>query len=208
MHRLTTATLAAAGGCAFFGAAAPAQASTFTVTLQEVGLNVVATGSGTIDTNDLTIIPAGVHSTGAFIVPAAGDIINGSPNGTNYDGYTGFTGPTSFGPGQLTGPSTGSGDIVGIDNGEFSPARLIVPAGYVSGSTLSDIGIYNNQTLAGLLVTPGAYTWTWDNGADNFVLQIGPVATPLPATLPLFATGLGALGLLGWRRKKKAQAAA
>jgi hypothetical protein len=30
-------------------------------------------------------------------------------------------------------------------------------------------------------------------------------AVPLPAALPLFATGLGALGLLGWRRKKKAQ---
>jgi hypothetical protein len=29
-------------------------------------------------------------------------------------------------------------------------------------------------------------------------------ATPLPATLPLFATGLGALGLLGWFRKRKA----
>ena len=28
---------------------------------------------------------------------------------------------------------------------------------------------------------------------------------PLPAALPLFATGLGALGLLGWRRKRKSQ---
>ena len=27
--------------------------------------------------------------------------------------------------------------------------------------------------------------------------------TPLPAALPLFATGLGALGLMGWRRKRK-----
>jgi PEP-CTERM motif len=27
--------------------------------------------------------------------------------------------------------------------------------------------------------------------------------TPVPATLPLFATGLGALGLFGWRRKRK-----
>lgn len=26
---------------------------------------------------------------------------------------------------------------------------------------------------------------------------------PLPAALPLFATGLGAMGLLGWRRKRK-----
>ena len=30
--------------------------------------------------------------------------------------------------------------------------------------------------------------------------------TPLPAALPLFATGLGALGLLTWRRKRKAVA--
>ena len=33
---------------------------------------------------------------------------------------------------------------------------------------------------------------------------INPGETPLPATLPLFATGLGVLGLLGWRRKRKA----
>ena len=33
-------------------------------------------------------------------------------------------------------------------------------------------------------------------------------ATPLPAALPLFATGLGGLGLLGWRRKRKAAALA
>ena len=32
--------------------------------------------------------------------------------------------------------------------------------------------------------------------------------TPLPAALPLFAGGLGALGLIGWRRKKKAAAVA
>jgi endo-1,4-beta-xylanase len=32
-------------------------------------------------------------------------------------------------------------------------------------------------------------------------------ATPVPAALPLFATGLGALGLLGWRRKRKATSA-
>jgi hypothetical protein len=29
------------------------------------------------------------------------------------------------------------------------------------------------------------------------------VATPLPAALPLLATGIGAMGLLGWRRKRK-----
>jgi hypothetical protein len=41
---------------------------------------------------------------------------------------------------------------------------------------------------------------TWDVSVE-FV-------TPLPAALPLFATGIGAMGLLGWRSKRKAQAAA
>jgi hypothetical protein len=36
-------------------------------------------------------------------------------------------------------------------------------------------------------------------------LSAVPPTTPLPAALPLFATGLGALGLLGWRRKRKAR---
>jgi len=35
----------------------------------------------------------------------------------------------------------------------------------------------------------------------------GPLTTPLPAALPLFATGLGALGLLARRRKQKQLAA-
>jgi hypothetical protein len=37
---------------------------------------------------------------------------------------------------------------------------------------------------------------------------IATSVTPLPPALPLFATGFGALGLLGWRRKRKAQAIA
>jgi hypothetical protein len=35
------------------------------------------------------------------------------------------------------------------------------------------------------------------------VYDYDPAAAPLPATLPLFATGLGALGLFGWRMKRK-----
>jgi hypothetical protein len=35
-----------------------------------------------------------------------------------------------------------------------------------------------------------------------------PGTVPLPAALPLFATGIGGLGFLGWRRKRKAQATA
>ena len=39
--------------------------------------------------------------------------------------------------------------------------------------------------------------------------EFTPVAqTPLPTALPLFATGLGVLGLLGWRKRKSAAASA
>jgi hypothetical protein len=51
-------------------------------------------------------------------------------------------------------------------------------------------------------------SWASIGLSDNQAFTLSNVsAVPLPATLPLFATGLGALGLLGWRRKRKALAA-
>jgi hypothetical protein len=48
----------------------------------------------------------------------------------------------------------------------------------------------------------------WQPQYGNSVIGSAPpdfvavTATPLPAALPLFATGLGAMGLFGWRRKR------
>ena len=43
------------------------------------------------------------------------------------------------------------------------------------------------------------------SGGDGFSFDYAAIVpTPLPGALPLFAIGLGALGLLGWRRKRKA----
>jgi len=49
------------------------------------------------------------------------------------------------------------------------------------------------------------------NGMPTEIAEIaagdfGPAVVPLPAALPLFAGGLGLLGLLGWRRKRAASA--
>jgi hypothetical protein len=38
--------------------------------------------------------------------------------------------------------------------------------------------------------------------------ELTTAATPLPAALPLFASGAGVIGLFGWRRKKKKAASA
>ncbi len=56
------------------------------------------------------------------------------------------------------------------------------------------------ESFAELAMAPGDTTFKG--------VAFAPVdsETPLPAALPLFATGLGGLGLLGWRRKKKAAA--
>ena len=45
----------------------------------------------------------------------------------------------------------------------------------------------------------------YDDMVVKIVLRTAQIGeTPIPATLPLFATGLGALGLLTWRGKRKA----
>ena len=44
------------------------------------------------------------------------------------------------------------------------------------------------------------------SGGDGFAFDyaaISPIVTPLPTALPLFASGLVGLVLLGWRRKRK-----
>ncbi len=41
-----------------------------------------------------------------------------------------------------------------------------------------------------------------DSQIGSFEFAIGVSPTPLPATLPLFLTGLGALGLMEWRRRR------
>ncbi len=157
------------------GLSAPAQAG-YMVTLDEVGSNVVATGSGTIDLAGLSFVSSFLQGDG--IHPSRGYIFTG-PTSASVDSYTGFTGPTSFGSGDFTSfPSSGSGQLIGINGaGHF----LGVPAGYVSGSALSDTATWDSQTFSSLGVTPGTYTWTWGAAADDsFMLQIGPTAVPAP----------------------------
>jgi hypothetical protein len=44
-----------------------------------------------------------------------------------------------------------------------------------------------------------------DTGTISLTVLVPDLQTPLPPTLLLFTSGLATLGLLGWRRKRKAQ---
>ncbi len=61
----------------------------------------------------------------------------------------------------------------------------------------------------GLAELSMVYSLTSDPLNDSgvgFDYAVGTANTPVPAALPLFATALGGLGLVGWRRKRKARA--
>ena len=174
----------------------PAQA--YTVTLQQMGSNVVATGSGAINLTGLTPDRAG------FSFPALNaslaEIRTGEANQVTF--YIGFTGPTSFGSGGDFSPNASSGDHVGIVN-TFFPG-LLVPQGYVSNTALSDSMTFDNATIHSLGLTPGTYVWSWGTGTglsnQNFTLIIRGVGVPDGGST-VSMLGFALLGLAALRRK-------
>jgi hypothetical protein len=111
----------------------PAQA--FTVTLKEVGSNVVATGFGAINLTGLTFVSGGFVATGSMGPSIA---LLTVADGTGLSQYTGFSGPSSFGPGTtIINASSDSGDSVSIiGTAVFPGPGIFLPAGYVSGAAL------------------------------------------------------------------------
>jgi hypothetical protein len=178
----------------------PSAQAGYVVTLQEVGGDVVATGSGPIDLDGLTFDGSG--NPPSFIEPEDAVIITGPASSTDIDIYTGFTGPASFGSGaQMIFADSGSGDHVGIAG---STIELAVPLGYDSGDPLSNTATYLNETFISLGVTPGTYVWTWGDGGENqnFTLIIAAIPEPASAALLGAALALAGFGIFGRRRRE------
>ena len=156
--------------------------------------------------------------------------LGGSPSyaGVSLESSTGF----NFDGSLVEVNSIGTGDMSGVTLGEA--VTLTFPNPYTSGftvtwgaytetltSVVAEVPSPNGISVdfKGTLVNtalgidqpayaifsadqaagPGtAIDWSLTNS------NVVPTATPLPAALPLFVCGLGAIGLLGWRRKRKA----
>jgi hypothetical protein len=175
----------------------------FVINVNQVGSDVVAVGSGTIDTAGLTLIDTLPGP--AFIRSDHANIGLGPPANTLETQYLGASGPSSFGTsGQYATATSGSGDRV-LLNG--SDGVVAVPAGYVSGTALSDTATFSNQTLASLGLTPGTYTYTFGSGADadSIVINIGTASIPEPSSLIL--GGIAAVGVMIYTRHKRGRRA-
>jgi hypothetical protein len=100
-------------------------------------------------------------------------------------------------------------DIVDISINDYT---LTIPTLLTTPYTLSiEPGVV--VMSSGFRIVDGSYDATNNFRPDQFASgDLSPTSvtvseTPLPSALPLFASGLGALGLLGWRKKRKNAAA-
>ncbi len=183
----------------------PAGATPYVLRLVQQGNNVVASGSGAFDLAGLTF--AGVYSSvPAAILPSVGYVDTGATL-IDIDGYTGFAGPTSFGPGPGAPATTGAGDPALIYGSPvaYGQPLLWVPQGYVSDTALVSGATWANATFNSLGVTPGTYTWTWGTGADQSFTLTTSAMTPVPEPATLGMFGLGVLlagGLVTLRRRE------
>jgi hypothetical protein len=218
---LGCALLGASGARAATCAADPSGCGPFVVTFQQEGSNIVATGTGEFDTAGLTLDAIGIVGR-ALIAPSVGQFLFGPSSGVPTRDTV--TGPTStrfsgvVGTTPITDPISISGPGVGVNGGIFNPS-VTIPSSYVPGTVITSVAVLPVTSIS--CATPGAnpcdglgmqpdqvFTWTWGSNPDqSFTINSTLLApTPeisLPAAFPLFASGLGALGLLGWRRKRK-----
>ena len=173
--------------------------------VQQVGSDVVVTGSGRANFSALTFDSSDIMYQNVLtdVQLYAGPNV---PNGGVVDLYTGVnTGPTSVSSNQLVveepdeSSAASHGDLFGIVT---SPYTLVLPKGYISNSELSGVSTFRNQTIAGLGLRTGTSTWTWGTGSDfDSINLVVPNRTPVPAPLPL----AGAAVMFGWSKKLRSR---
>jgi len=182
----------------FAVAATPANASVVINALNS-GSNLVFNAFGSLDLTNAeftayqSFSPGYVSGAGWYV--AQGDFgVSSEYLLTSFDGAYG-TGNT------LVPPDSSSGGNFFIWAATGHPV-VGLPTTYQSGDAISwTMSFFGSSILSAGLIA-GSYVYAIPS--DTITLNIGPVsAVPVPAAVPLLATGLGALGLIGRKRRRK-----
>jgi hypothetical protein len=97
------------------------------------------------------------------------------------------------------------GDIMslGVNTGNYtSGTKHEIFGGVFFASVLPSTLDISTLSFASILGGPGTVDYS-----INISLPAGAYVTPIPDALPLFATGIGMIGLLGWWRGRRARQA-
>ena len=174
-------------------------------------------GAGLVNVNTFGISISGTATfqadSGAYTLgnasfsvgPENGNQFPATGNRTETFSYTGLVPADGD---KLTGTITWSFIQDGTPTPHFFGSLLVST---VAGDAAFTAAFTSGQTLPIDLITQALSGGNTLEGVANGIIRTSaPVASgavpsvPLPTALPLFATGLAGLGLLGWRRKKKA----
>ena len=199
----------AAVACAILGGASPASAVAISTTF-----NFVPNGTLTANTGDgttATSISSGAPDSVTSIITDNTGLAPGFPGPGTVITLTSPT-PVTLGAAFTKSYTTALGVFT-----ENLIVSLVSPGatslGIAATGTITETTLISGSLLTSAPVFySAAYTQNGGPGAQinasfNDSTTAPPSGTPLPAALPLFATGLGAMGLLGWRRKRKKAAA-
>jgi hypothetical protein len=189
-------------------AAAPRAQAAYIFNFNQVGANVVATGSGSLNWDSLTFtsftgpLSIGVDPLTGFL--GVGNLDGSGAATVGGDNFSTVSGPTSFGTGGFTAASSTSGTVAGI---EGSINEVIIPGNYpfAHPPLVPSTTTWNNTTIAGLGLTPGSYVWTWGSvdARDSLTINI-PSAVPLnPSPWMNVLLTFAGIGFMAYRRKSK-----
>lgn len=159
-------------------AGAPARAL-ITLKVQEVGADLVVTGSGAGNTTTLTFVTSSNSASNVLnqVELYAGPAVF---NDGNVSLWSGLRGPAVIGTSALvfeypnSDPLLSFGDCFGVITSS-TPAdiRLVLPSGYGSDASLSGQTTSSNLTLARAGLTNGqTLTWTWGTGSADETLRL------------------------------------
>ncbi len=171
------------------------------INVTQSGGNVDVTATGSLDLTGATFNHSQPYSTG--IIPGGSNwyVALGTSPGMDWYDLTSVMLPYGTSGTYFTSSST-SGDAISIWGFSGGQPQVGVTTGYTSGTAISADMTIAGQTIAGMTLIPGTYTFTIPS--DTIVLQIAGASVPEPSTWTMMLSSFGAFGLAGYRRLRKA----
>ncbi|MHA6724261.1 PEPxxWA-CTERM sorting domain-containing protein [Sphingomonas sp. RS2018] len=174
----------------------------YTITYQQVGSNVVSTGSGSLLTAS-----GSAGFTGSFYgyVSASRPELYVGSGDYIIRNFSSVNGPSTLGAGTQVTADVNTGVFAGyFYTGDV--LSILTSASYVSGTDLgTSTSTYNNRTIASLGLNTGTYVYNFGQGAnaDSLTIQVGGLSAAVPETSTwlMMIAGFGGIGF-AMRRKK------